>query len=213
MRRGCVLAAVGACVAPAAQAPNRAAPARPPAAVASPLPALPPAAAPQPVPSEGEVEALLALDCAACHSLDYVRQQRMTATQWTATLTKMRHWGALLGERQVGPLAASLAARHGPGTPLAQPRLEDVRAFVPPSASSQSKAAQTRGRALFAARCAACHGQDARGGIGVNLGDEQLLQEPALFSATVRAGRGRMPPHPDLSDAQIRDLLAWLRTL
>jgi mono/diheme cytochrome c family protein len=49
--------------------------------------------------------------------------------------------------------------------------------------------------------------------VGVNLGDEQILQEPAHFSAMVRAGRGQMPPNPDLTDAQLAELRAWLETL
>lgn len=222
VKRALVLAAFGACAAPLAQAPaslevestpTTTIGSAPPTAPGKLAPEAAPASPAEPGLADEEVDTLLTMNCGACHSLAYVRQQRMSAGQWTATLTKMRNWGAQLEEPQVGALATALAGRYGPGRTLPEPRLEDVAPFAAPKAPHQSPPAIARGKQLYAARCLPCHGPDARGGIGVNLGDEQLLQEPTRFSATVRSGRGRMPPHPDLTDAQLRDLLAWLVTL
>ena len=172
-----------------------------------------PLGAPAPRLSDAELAQSLAQRCTACHSLAYVEQQRMSAAQWTGTLTKMRTWGALLDESEIPLLAASLAGRRGPTAALPEVAPREITAFVPPPVRRPSAQSLQRGKALFAARCVACHGPTGQGGVGVNLGDEQVLQEPAAFAATVRAGRGLMPPHPDLADAQLADLRAWLETL
>lgn len=156
-----------------------------------------------------EVDEALRLDCQSCHGLAYIRQQRLTARQWIATLNKMRGWGALLEEARVPPLADALSQRHGPATALADFAVEEV----PPFRAEPAMAGDaSRGKAMFEARCLACHGPDARGAIGVNLGDRPLLQQAGRFGAFVKAGRGRMPPHLDLTPGQVGDLLAWLGT-
>ncbi|MEN9799396.1 MAG: hypothetical protein RL653_3092 [Pseudomonadota bacterium] len=214
---GCGCAAqLGAPVTTSVPPPAPAHPATPPAPspvpTPSPAPAVAEAETPQPL-APREREELLTRGCTACHSLAYVQQQRMTAAQWTATLAKMRAWGASLDEEAVPRLAASLAADRGPAAPLPVLDAVDVPAFIPPSPNALPKAALRRGQALFAARCMACHGANARGGVGVNLGDEQILQEPERFLDMVRSGRGSMPPNPDLADAQVAGLRAWLETL
>ena len=76
-----------------------------------------------------------------------------------------------------------------------------------------------RGRGLYSVNCASCHGSEARGGeTGTN-----LLRSPALLddrdgellTPIVRTGRPErgMPPRPDLSDGQIKDVATFLRTL
>ncbi len=157
-----------------------------------------------------QLDAVLALECQSCHSLGYVEQQRLSAAQWTATLTKMRTWGALLAEDQVEPLARALALRRGPTATLEAPPRTEVRAFEAREPPGRSAKALAQGRALFAARCAACHAPDGRGLVGVNLTDRALLQEPAAFAEVVARGRGRMPPQPDLSAGQLSALRAFL---
>jgi mono/diheme cytochrome c family protein len=202
VRHAWLLGALGACAIPPAQAPLQLAADASVVAVSAAAPGT----------TEAQAEQQLILTCGACHSLEYVRQQRLSTGQWTATLNKMRSWGAVLEASEVGPLAEALAARYGSGGPPLEPRLDEVAAFVEPRAPPRSAAALVNGRQLYSTRCLACHGRDARGATGVNLVDRQLLQEPARFSDIVRSGRGRMPPHPDLGDAQIQDLLAWLGT-
>ena len=156
-----------------------------------------------------EVDEALTMDCQSCHSLAYIRQQRLSAGQWTATLNKMRGWGALLEEPKVPLLAAALSERHGPGAALPVHPLEEVAPFNVEAAIAGDAA---RGKATFDARCLVCHGPEARGLIGVNIGDRPILQQPTKFATYVKAGRGRMPPHNDLTAEQFGDLLAWLKT-
>jgi len=165
-------------------------------------------AGPQPM-TDAEVKTALELNCQSCHTLRYIQQQRLSAAQWTATLTKMRGWGALLEEPQVPLLATALAAAHGPSAALMTFPVEEVAPFQlePPTPGDA-----TRGKTLFDTRCLACHGPDARGQIGVNITDRPILQQPTAFATYVKAGRGRMPPHADLDAGQFGDLLAWLAT-
>ena len=157
----------------------------------------------------GEVTEALQLNCQSCHSLIYIQQQRLTTGQWAATLAKMRMFGSLLDEAQVTPLATALAIDHGPTAPLMTFPVVDVAPFRIEKALAGDVA---RGKTLFDTRCFACHGPDARGTIGVNITDRPILQQPTAFMTYVKAGRGRMPPHPDLAAEQFGDLLAWLRT-
>lgn len=167
--------------------------------------------APAPLSDEA-LQATLTLQCRACHSMHYVEQQRLTATQWTGTLKKMRHFGAVLEEAAVPALAEALAARFGPTGRPYTPLPKKVELFRPP-ADLKSGRAHKQGKALFAQRCLACHGPKAEGGVGVNLADRQLLQQPEAFREVVKKGRGTMPPHPDLTVEQMDSLLAFLNTL
>jgi hypothetical protein len=52
--------------------------------------------------------------CLRCHSSDMVRQQRLTEKQWTAEITKMAGWGAVVPEDQKDALIAYLVQNFGP---------------------------------------------------------------------------------------------------
>jgi cytochrome c oxidase cbb3-type subunit III len=75
-------------------------------------------------------------------------------------------------------------------------------------------AAVERGRALVTANCAACHGADARGGRGPDLGRSLVVNrdaDAASLGAYVRAGSpaGGMPPF-NLSDGQMMDIWTFI---
>lgn len=77
-------------------------------------------------------------------------------------------------------------------------------------------AAAPDGAKLFAQNCAACHGSDGRGGVGVPLALPDFLGSVSdrFLIATIRHGRpGRvMPSFKQLSDAQVRAIVAHLRS-
>ena len=52
--------------------------------------------------------------CLNCHSADMIRQQRLTEKQWTAEVTKMIGWGAVVPEDEKAALAAYLFEHFGP---------------------------------------------------------------------------------------------------
>jgi mono/diheme cytochrome c family protein len=76
-----------------------------------------------------------------------------------------------------------------------------------------------RGQGLYSVNCASCHGSEARGGeTGPNLIRSALIlddQDGELLLPIVRAGRPErgMPPRPDLTETQVKDIATFLRTL
>jgi phage tail sheath gpL-like len=52
---------------------------------------------------------LLQASCLACHSADYVTQQRLTEKQWQAEVAKMRRFGTPLSDEEAARLAGYLA--------------------------------------------------------------------------------------------------------
>ncbi|PZU06868.1 c-type cytochrome [Sphingomonas sp.] len=126
---------------------------------------------------------------------------------------------AAQGERRPGgaqpPRAASApqpSARQGAAAPAA--RAEATRAFLGLGVAPDAEAAK-RGAPVFAQNCAACHGPDARGGIGPNLlYSSQLLDDDhgEKLVPFLKAGRPEkgMPPFAQLGDAALTDITEFL---
>ncbi|NIR30277.1 MAG: c-type cytochrome [Gammaproteobacteria bacterium] len=76
-------------------------------------------------------------------------------------------------------------------------------------------AAAPDGARLYARNCAACHGAQGRGGVGVPLAlaDFQAIATDEYLGRTIRLGRpGRvMPAFPQLSDAEVEVIVSHLR--
>lgn len=69
------------------------------------------------------------------------------------------------------------------------------------------------GAALFATRCAACHGGQGEGrGSFPALAGNPFLDDEAAVAALVRAGSGVMPAFTQLTDEEVAALTAYLRT-
>lgn len=85
-------------------------------------------------------------------------------------------------------------------------------------ACGASQGADTnKGRQLFAANCAACHGQTGRsvipGAPNFDSG-ERLLQPDFTLLATIQKGKNVMPAFQGiLTDRDIMDVIAYIRTL
>ena len=179
--------------------------------IATPAPVVPPEI------EKAGVE-ILRNDCLACHSEDLVRQQRLTEAQWAKNLDKMRGWGAPTEPESVEALTTYLAAaypreaaNYSPETIPADkvPALFDALPDGPFAGGDRE-----RGKALYADRCAPCHGDDARGGeMATTLAGRHCLDRAAEFAEVVRAGRARMPGNEDTTDGEVADLLAHLRSL
>jgi mono/diheme cytochrome c family protein len=82
------------------------------------------------------------------------------------------------------------------------------------SPSQDSIGDSNRGQELYRASCIVCHGQEAMGGIGPRLAGNPLLTNEAAFRKILHEGRHVMPPLKGVvSDQQLNDIRAWLRTL
>ena len=153
--------------------------------------------------------------CLSCHSEHMLVQQRLTPAQWTKTVGKMAAWGANLDPKEVEPLVAYLSAMSADAGPYVPETLtaSEALAEIAPTPDAPFPAGDVeRGRPLFLNKCSGCHGADAHGAIGVALVDKPFLYRAADFATTIRRGRGKMIPQA-LGDAEIGDLLAYLRTL
>lgn len=90
--------------------------------------------------------------------------------------------------------------------------------MIPSQASAQSVDPE-RGREVFRANCAMCHGQDASGMMGVHPSLRGAVERLSLdgVEVAIRKGRDTDPPMPSfegrLSDEEIDDVIAYLDTL
>lgn len=99
------------------------------------------------------------------------------------------------------------------------------RLIASPSESPISLEAAKHGREKFKATCAICHGPDGTGvdGLGRNLTTSDFVarSDDATLQKFVVTGRPNAKPTPmppkggydDLTDAEIRDIVAWIRCL
>lgn len=68
----------------------------------------------------------------------------------------------------------------------------------------------TAGATVFADHCAACHGADGTGGSGPSLAGTNMKDDSEVVGV-IQNGVGDMPAQ-GLTDAQTKDVLAWLRS-
>lgn len=79
------------------------------------------------------------------------------------------------------------------------------------------------GQATFTAKCANCHGPDGAGKDAIAkmlktsmkpLSSKEVQDKSdADFKKTITAGQGKMKPISGLTDAQVTDVIAFIRTL
>jgi mono/diheme cytochrome c family protein len=167
------------------------------------------------VPLDGAT--LVTTACRSCHTEEMLAQQRLSKEKWAATVKKMAGWGANLDPPDTDALVAYLVGKYGPDAgPWEPPTIaaaEAQSALEPQEDGAYAGGDPASGEKLFGSRCAACHGVNARGGIGVNLVERPLLYRADDVARTVRNGRGKMVPLPTTTDREVADILAHLRTL
>jgi mono/diheme cytochrome c family protein len=91
------------------------------------------------------------------------------------------------------------------------------RLLVAAALLAATTASAADGKALFAAKCAACHGPDGKGQttMGKKLGVKDLTATKltaAEMETVVTAGRGKMTPfNGKLTPAEIKDVAAFVK--
>jgi len=113
--------------------------------------------------------------------------------------------------------AAHFIAAQPPVTQSARPGQKGKVTASPAAVigSKEDPAAVDRGAKLFTAKCGECHGNSAKGtDLGPNLIYSLLVlrdEKGASIAPVLRNGRpDQGMPKPDLTEAQIADLVAWL---
>jgi mono/diheme cytochrome c family protein len=170
-----------------------------------------------PVVTAAEGRALVVDNCLSCHAEEMLEQQRLTAAQWGNVVKKMTGWGAPIEPERSAALVAYLAATYGSNAgPYAARSIDAAKAatqLAPLEDGPFAGGDAARGRAIYAARCAACHGPDGKGALGVNVVDRPMLDRAAELARLVRNGQGRMAAQPATTDREVADLVAHLRRL
>jgi hypothetical protein len=101
------------------------------------------------------------------------------------------------------PCSGNGRALHDPRVPGIQWIYSQARRPVLPPLDSRGEGARSP-----------CHGDRARSGEkGIALSGRLCLDRAAEFAKVVRVGRARMPGNEDTTDPEVRDLLAYLRSL
>lgn len=99
---------------------------------------------------------------------------------------------------------------------LGQPRINAQNQKAPAKGGAAAAAAGNvdNGKMIFTSQnCGSCHGADAQGGVGPLIGPPSGTM--AQFVASVRQPAGQMPPYSDkqVSDQELTDLYAYLKTM
>jgi cytochrome c oxidase cbb3-type subunit 3 len=166
-----------------------------------------------------QAEALILARCALCHTPDLIYQQRLSEQRWAATVEKMVRWGADLSTDEAAVLIRYLAVRYRPGAPeqvlpLHSQRGEWEPVKPEPGSDGPIPGLAAHGSGKYSHHCQACHGEGAAGGVGPKLARSGILKNEGAFWETVLYGRGSMPAWAGvLSDQDIADIHAWLKTL
>lgn len=113
-----------------------------------------------------------------------------------------------LGIRGRGAIASVVLNGKGSMPPFtfSPVQIQSIELFL---GQFQAPADTLTGAALYANQCARCHGPNAEGIVTSGPG----LQLETGIAGVTRSGRGDMPAFPNLSDAQIGSLEAYLQTV
>jgi mono/diheme cytochrome c family protein len=83
--------------------------------------------------------------------------------------------------------------------------------------STPAKADVAAAEATFKAKCAGCHGVDGKGKEAMKTRDlssaDVQKQSDADLSGIIVNGKGKMPPYKTMSADQVKDMVAFIRSL
>jgi mono/diheme cytochrome c family protein len=104
-----------------------------------------PAASQDSAAADAAGKAMVDEKCASCHGLDLITGKQANKVEWTATLDRMKSYGASLDDKQTAALLDYLLKHYGP---------KDA------AAASPAPAAADAGKNILNASCANCHDLD-----------------------------------------------------
>lgn len=163
-------------------------------------------------------------NCQVCHSTSYITMQPpLPAATWEKEVAKMRtSFGAtFITDEAAQAVVAYLSAHYTPETRREVQASASASVITPTAtaASARTGADAAAGAKVFATNCAACHGPKGHGGIGPNLKDAAGWKDD-LFKRALKQGiddkgvalKPLMPKWPQLTEAQMQGLQAYLKT-
>jgi len=94
-------------------------------------------------------KALIDEKCAGCHGLDLITGKQSNKVEWTATLDRMKSYGASMDDKQTATMLDYLLKHYGP---------KDAAAATPTAPATAANA--DAGKNLLTASCGNCHDLD-----------------------------------------------------
>lgn len=183
------LACVAACLAGAAIAPSSAQDAEPPRTL---------------TPGKG-VE-LTTARCVICHDAQHITRARLSRDEWAYNIKNMIERGAPITQDEIAVILEYLAAYYN----------RDGAAPTPEAAPAQDRTQQL----LTANACIACHHIEQRlvgpsfrevaGKFSGVPGAAATLARKIKEGGTGNWGNVPMPPHPQISDAELDQIVSWV---
>ncbi len=83
--------------------------------------------------------------------------------------------------------------------------------------SAPAKADVAAAEATYKAKCAGCHGADGKGKEAMKTRDlasaDVQKQSDADLSGIISNGKGKMPPYKSMTPDQVKDMVAYIRSL
>lgn len=83
--------------------------------------------------------------------------------------------------------------------------------------STAAKADVAAAEATYKTKCAACHGADGKGKEAMKTRDlssaDVQKQSDADLSGIITTGKGKMPPYKTMTPEQVKDMVAFIRSL
>jgi len=95
-------------------------------------------------------KALVDNKCAGCHGLDLITGKTANRVDWTATLDRMKSYGAALDDKETATMLDYLLKHYGPKD----------QAAAAPTAATAAAAAPDAGKNVLNASCTNCHDLD-----------------------------------------------------
>lgn len=161
----------------------------------------------------GKGSDLTAARCATCHDARHITRAKLSRGQWEDNVQNMKDRGAPMTPQEMPIILEYLAAYYNRDVPAPAPD---------PSAAGYGMDGDGDpvARLLNANACSACHTLDKKI-VGPSFKEVAAKfagdgEAPARLAKKIREGGSgnwgnvAMPPHPQLSDAELGQIVAWI---
>ena len=151
--------------------------------------------------------------CATCHDARHITRAKLTRGQWEDNIQNMKERGAPMAAHEIPVILEYLATYYNPDVPAPAPD---------PSASGYGMDGgdDPVAKLLNANACVACHTLDKRvvgpsfkevaAKFAGNAGAAASLAKKIKEGGAGNWGNVPMPPHPQLSDADLNRIVGWI---
>jgi len=151
--------------------------------------------------------------CATCHDARHITRAKLSRGQWEDNIKNMKERGAPMAPHEIPIMLEYLATYYNSGSPAPAPD---------PAASGYGMDGgdDPVAKLLNANACVACHTLDKRvvgpsfrevaAKFAGDSGAPDMLAKKIRVGGAGNWGNVPMPPHPQLSDADLKQMVGWI---